>query len=74
MSSAADRSSAGERASILGATADDVATSIVAEGVRSTRTNAARRLQRRPGMSFGHDVLLALIMAVAMTATVLLYR
>jgi hypothetical protein len=27
-----------------------------------------------PGMSFGHDVLLALIMAVAMGATVFLYR
>ncbi len=58
----------------LGAMAIDVATSIGAEGVRSSRTNAAERWQRRPGMSFGHDVLLALIMAVAMAATVLLYR
>jgi hypothetical protein len=34
----------------------------------------APRSAPRPGMSFGHDVLLALIMAVVMTATVLLYR
>jgi len=58
----------------VGATADEVATSISAEGVRSIRANASERWQRRPGMSFGHDVLLALIMAVAMAATVLLYR
>lgn len=64
-----------ERAAVaVGATPDEVATSIGAEGVRSTCANASERGQRRPGMSFGHDVLLALIMAVAMTATVLLYR
>jgi len=60
----------------VGATADALATSISGDGVRSSPTHAAGRPQRlsRPGMSFGHDVLLALIMAVAMTATVLLYR
>ena len=58
------RAGAGER--VLTASEDD--------GDRSTRTSAAARSQRRPGMGFGHDVLLALIMAVVMTATVLLYR
>ena len=38
------------------------------------RWSTAPRSQARPGMSFGHDVLLALIMAVAMAATVFLYR
>jgi hypothetical protein len=33
-----------------------------------------RRSSTPPGMSFGHDVLLAVIMAVAMAATVFLYR
>lgn len=38
------------------------------------RVSRASRPTRPPGMSFGHDVLLALIMAVAMAATVFLYR
>jgi len=58
----------------LGATPGGVATSISAEDVHSRTTNASERWQRRPGMGFEHDVLLALIMAVAMAATVLLYR
>ena len=32
------------------------------------------RVSRAPGMSLGHDVLLAMIMAIAMGATVFLYR
>jgi hypothetical protein len=32
------------------------------------------RSSRTPGMGFGHDLLLALIMAIAMTATLFLYR
>ncbi len=40
----------------------------------ATRASVVPRSAARPGMSFGHDVLLALIMAVAMAATVFLYR
>jgi hypothetical protein len=36
--------------------------------VRPSRPSTA------PGMTFGHDVLLAVIMAIAMGATVFLYR
>ncbi len=47
-------------------------------GVRDSRTSAAprsrSRAELRAGMGFRHDVLLALIMAVAMAATVFLYR
>jgi hypothetical protein len=75
MSSGVDGGGAVDGASTaLVETAGDVATSLSAAGVRATRTSAARRCERRPGMSFGHDVLLALIMAVVMAATVLLYR
>lgn len=43
--------------------------------VGSSRVSrAVERTSRAPGMSFGHDVLLALIMAIAMAATVFLYR
>jgi hypothetical protein len=38
------------------------------------RVSGPPRSSRPPGMSFGHDVLLALIMGVAMAATLLLYR
>lgn len=41
---------------------------------RPSRATVVPRSQARPGMSFGQDVLLALIMAVAMAATVFLYR
>jgi hypothetical protein len=41
---------------------------------RPSRATVVPRSRARPGMSFGHDVLLALIMAVAMAATVFLYR
>jgi hypothetical protein len=44
------------------------------ERTRRSRASVVPRSQARPGMSFGHDVLLALIMAVAMAATVFLYR
>jgi hypothetical protein len=46
------------------------------EQTRPSRTSMVARsdARARPGMSFGHDVLLALIMAVAMAATVFLYR
>ncbi len=37
-------------------------------------TSVVPRARLRPGMSFGHDVLLALIMGFAMAATVFLYR
>ena len=45
-------------------------------GERTPRSRASvvPRSRARPGMSFGHEVLLALIMAVAMAATVFLYR
>lgn len=33
-----------------------------------------QRRSRAPGMGFGHELLVALIMAVAMGATLLLYR
>jgi hypothetical protein len=45
-----------------------------AEPSRPSRTSVVPRSQGRPGMGFGHDVLVALIMAVAMAATVFLYR
>lgn len=41
---------------------------------RDARLSAAARPSRVPGMGFGHEVLLALIMAVAMAATLSLYR
>lgn len=41
---------------------------------RGSRSSVVPRSRPRPGTSFGHDVLLALIMAVAMAATVFLYR
>jgi hypothetical protein len=44
------------------------------ERLRPSRASIVPRSQARPGMSFGHDVLLAVIMAVAMAATVFLYR
>ena len=47
--------------------------SVVFEDPRSS-FRPPRRPSRAPGMGFGHDLLLALIMAVAMTATVFLYR
>jgi hypothetical protein len=50
-----------------------------AEGAHCTdppeaRVSAPPRSSRVPGTGFGHELLLALIMAIAMTATVLLYR
>ena len=41
---------------------------------RTSPSTPAPRVSRVPGMSFGHDLLLAVIMAIAMTATVFLYR
>ena len=38
------------------------------------RRSLPPRSSRAPGMGFEHELLLALIMAVAMAATVLLYR
>ena len=34
----------------------------------------AERSSRAPGTGFGHELLVALIMAIVMTATVFLYR
>lgn len=36
--------------------------------------SSAPRCFRAPGMGFGHDLLLAMIMALAMLATLFLYR
>ena len=38
------------------------------------RISSTPRSSRLPGTGFGHELLLALIMALVMTATVLLYR
>lgn len=38
------------------------------------RLSSLSRASRPPGMSFGHELLLAVIMAVAMGATLFLYR
>lgn len=57
-----------------GAQAAEQADNAKGPSPRPARVSAAPRSQARPGMSFGHDVLLALIMAVAMAATVFLYR
>lgn len=38
------------------------------------RISSPPRSSRLPGTGFGHELLLALIMALVMTATVLLYR
>jgi hypothetical protein len=43
-------------------------------GAREERRSIAPRSSRAPGMGFGHELLVALIMAVAMVATLLLYR
>lgn len=43
-------------------------------GTRASSRTPPPRSSRMPGMGFGHDLLLALIMAIAMTATVFLYR
>jgi hypothetical protein len=40
----------------------------------TTRPTSPPRSSRVPGMGFPHELLLALIMAVAMAATVFLYR
>ena len=45
-----------------------------ASGSLSARLSAGPRSSGAPGMGFGHDLLIALIMAIAMTLTVLLYR
>jgi hypothetical protein len=42
--------------------------------IRTLSTMPPPRPSRVPGMGFGHELLLALIMALAMTATVFLYR
>ena len=41
---------------------------------RDVRVSRFSRASRTPGMGMRHDVLIALIMAVAMAATVFLYR
>jgi hypothetical protein len=46
----------------------------VASCVRASRASVVPRSRENPGTSLGHDVLLASIMAVAMAATVFLYR
>jgi len=38
------------------------------------RESIAPRSSRAPGTGFGHELLVALIMAIVMTATVFLYR
>jgi hypothetical protein len=43
-------------------------------GAREERRSTAPRSSRAPGMGFGHELLVALIMAVVMVATLLLYR
>jgi hypothetical protein len=49
-------------------------TADVASRERASRASVVPRSRARPGTGLGHDVLLALIMAVAMAATVFLYR
>jgi hypothetical protein len=44
------------------------------DGVGDERRSTPPRSSRAPGMGFGHELLVALIMAVAMVATLLLYR
>jgi len=39
-----------------------------------TRESIAPRSSRAPGTGFGYELLVALIMAIVMTATVFLYR
>jgi hypothetical protein len=46
----------------------------VMDGAKEERRSAPPRSSRVPGMGFGHELLVALIMAVAMVATLLLYR
>ncbi len=46
----------------------------LAPRARGSRASVAPRSRARPGTSLGHDVLLALLMALAMAATVFLYR
>jgi hypothetical protein len=45
-----------------------------ADDERDRRRSSSPLSSRAPGMGFGHELLLAMIMAVAMVATVLLYR
>jgi hypothetical protein len=42
--------------------------------VEERPSSLTSRSSRTPGMGFGHELLIALIMAVAMLATLLLYR
>lgn len=55
-------------------TGDGIATATLAIEQSPSSPPSAPRASRVPGMGMGHEVLLALIMAVAMAATVFLYR
>ncbi len=61
------------RARAVAGDAHAVTADVAARG-RPSRASVVPRSRARPGTSLGHEVLLALIMAVAMTATVFLYR
>jgi hypothetical protein len=69
-------SSAGAGAGGVRADAGDTraGTADIAVRERPSRASVVPRSRPHPGKSLGHDVLIALIMAVAMTATVFLYR
>ena len=61
-------------ADVASSAAVGLAPEVDAEPRTSVVPRSRSRVVQRSGMSFGHDVLLALIMAVAMAATVFLYR